>query len=125
MVGFLFRQFLQHRSRIILGRLLRDLRVRMAGRRRRNRRVLESLEAWEAAAVVMEERNRNIREELRRQFALNSLANLLVHDRLVEVENDPLMRDAFRRTNGQDLNLQEIFCINPPQPFLGHRRRRR
>ncbi|XP_039006089.1 uncharacterized protein LOC120133603 [Hibiscus syriacus] len=125
MVGFFFRQFLQHRSRIILGRSLRDLRVRLAGSRRRNRRALESLGAWEAAAAVMEERNRTIREELRRQFALNSLANLLVHDRLVEVENDPLMRDAFQRIEAQDLNLRDIFCINPPRPFLGYRRRRR
>ncbi|XP_039045504.1 uncharacterized protein LOC120185323 [Hibiscus syriacus] len=125
MVGFFFRRFLQHRSQIILGRWLRDLRVRVAGRRRRNRRALESLGTWKAAAAVMEERNRAIRGELRRQFVLNSLTNLLVHDRLVEVENDPLMRDAFQRINSQNLNLWDIVNNNPPRPFPGHRRRRR
>ncbi|GMI79083.1 hypothetical protein HRI_001577600 [Hibiscus trionum] len=125
MVGFFFRLFSQHRSQIILGRCPRGLGVRLERRRRRNRRALESLGAWEAAAAVMEERNRRIRRELRLQFVLNSLADSLVHHCLVEVENDPVMRDAFERIDAQNLNFRNLIDMIPPPPFPGRPRRRR
>ncbi|KAK8628382.1 hypothetical protein V6N13_064089 [Hibiscus sabdariffa] len=123
MVGFFFRHFSQHRSRIISGRCRRCLSVRLAGMRRRNRRALESLRACEDAAAAMEEQNRRIRREIQQQFVVNSLADSLVHRCLVGVENDPLMRDAFQSIDLE--NLRNLINMIPPQLFPGRPRRRR
>ncbi|XP_039048865.1 uncharacterized protein LOC120189728 [Hibiscus syriacus] len=124
MVGFFFGHFLQRRSQIILGRCLRDLRVGLARRRRRNRHALESLGAWKAAVAVTGEQNRRIRVGMRRQCVVDSLTNLLIHHCLLEVENDPSMRDAFQRIDAENLNLRNFADMNPPRPFPGRRRRR-
>ncbi|XVE62626.1 hypothetical protein DITRI_Ditri06bG0133900 [Diplodiscus trichospermus] len=90
MAGFYFRHFLLHASQIKgEGRWLRAMRVQLARKRRLNRRASESLRALHIAAAEFERRNWMIREENEAIFSANTLINQLVHDLLLEFENDP------------------------------------
>lgn len=56
-----------------------------------------------AAADQMEDVPRILNRELIDQISLiNSLINQWINDRLVEVENDPLMKNAFKEIDAQN-----------------------
>ncbi|XVE62630.1 hypothetical protein DITRI_Ditri06bG0134100 [Diplodiscus trichospermus] len=90
MAGFHFRHFLLHRSQIKgESRCLRAMRVKLARKRRVNRRASQSLRALYIAAAEFQRWNWRIRGENEAIFAANTLINQLVHDLLLEIENDP------------------------------------
>ncbi|KAH1083217.1 hypothetical protein J1N35_022978 [Gossypium stocksii] len=125
MVGFFFRRILQHRSEILLGQRLRAMRFRLGREGRRNRRAMELLEDWEGAAAEMEDQIRRIRGEMERQVVADIFAELWVYDSLIQLENDPLMRDALQRIHAQNLDPRNLIYINQLRTFLERRRRSR
>ncbi|XVF30882.1 hypothetical protein REPUB_Repub16aG0096400 [Reevesia pubescens] len=116
MAGFFFRHISLHQSQI-KGRGLRAMRYRLAWKRCANRREKLSLQAVQTAVEEMEEQNRRIREESELMFVANILTDQWVCDCLIEVENDPLMRNAFQRINAQNLDRRSRTNINQAQPF--------
>ncbi|TYI57390.1 hypothetical protein E1A91_D11G277400v1 [Gossypium mustelinum] len=125
MVGFFFGRILQHRSQILLGQRLRAMRFRLGREGRRNRRAMELLVGWEGAAAEMEDQIRRIRGEMERQLVADIFTDLWVYDCLIQLENDPLMRDALQRIHAQNLHPRNLIYINQLQPFPERRRRRR
>ncbi|XVF30886.1 hypothetical protein REPUB_Repub16aG0096800 [Reevesia pubescens] len=116
MAGFFFRHFSLHQSQI-KGRGLRAMRYRLARKRWANRRVKLSLKAVQTAVEEIKEQNRRIREESELMFVANILTDQWVYDCLIEVEKDPLMRNAFQRINAQNLDRRNRTNINQAQPF--------
>ncbi|XVF06540.1 hypothetical protein REPUB_Repub06bG0057800 [Reevesia pubescens] len=114
MVGFVFRHFLLRRSQI-MSRHLRSMRIRLARKRRVNRRIRRSLSAMQIAASEIEEHNWRIREENELIFVANILSDQCVYDCLVEIENDPLMRRALERINALD-GRNNTANLNQAQP---------
>ncbi|XVE90130.1 hypothetical protein DITRI_Ditri20bG0053200 [Diplodiscus trichospermus] len=117
MVGFIFRRFWLHRSQI-MNRRLRAMRVRLGRMRRVNRRERRTLEAWQVTAAQIEVRNWRIMGENELQFLANYLADRWVRERLVELENDPLIRNELERNNGRS-----IVAGNQAHPFQDDGRR--
>lgn len=92
MAGFRLprRRFLLRRSQIM-------------GRVRMNNRRVRPNALQLAAADQMEDVPRILNRELIDQISLiNSLINQWINDRLVEVENDPLMKNAFKEIDAQN-----------------------
>ncbi|XVF42506.1 hypothetical protein PTKIN_Ptkin01aG0369100 [Pterospermum kingtungense] len=103
MTGFFCRRFFLRRSKI-LSRRLRSMRAGLERKRRVNRLVRRSLNALKLAAVEIEERNWRIKEENDLMFVEDTLTNLWINDRLVELENDPLIRNALDERNNINVN---------------------
>ncbi|XP_022719976.1 uncharacterized protein LOC111277825 [Durio zibethinus] len=116
MTGFFFRHF-SPRSSQIMGRYLRALRARVARKRRVNKRLRRSLRAMQRAAAEIEQQNWRIRGEKELVSVANILSDQWVYACLVEVENDPLMRNAFERINAQDLDGRNITNRDQTQPL--------
>ncbi|TYJ11238.1 hypothetical protein E1A91_A11G261900v1 [Gossypium mustelinum] len=125
MVGFFFRRILQHRSQILLGQRLRAMRFRLGRERRRNMRAMELLEDWEGEAAEMEDQIRRIRGEMERQLVADIFTDLWVYDCLIQLENDPFMRDALQRIHAQNLDPRNLIYTNQLRPFQERRRRYR
>lgn len=87
------------------GQRLRAMKFRLGREGRRNRRGMELLEGWEGAADIF--------------------TDLWVYDCLIQLENDPLMRDALQRIYAQNLDPRNLIYINQLRPFRGRHRRHR
>ncbi|GMI79082.1 hypothetical protein HRI_001577500 [Hibiscus trionum] len=69
------------------------------------RRVMLSPNSLRVATAEMEARNRRIREANVRRLRWIREANLWVEHRLLEIEDDPLIRDEIERLKAQNLNI--------------------
>ncbi|KAK6232845.1 hypothetical protein QUC31_009866 [Theobroma cacao] len=96
MTGFFFHHFCLNRSQS-MGRHLRAMRVRLARKRRAIRRMRQSLSALRIAAEQIDRRNE-------RMIAENALIDQLVYNLLAEIENNPLIRNAFEGIDAQNLD---------------------
>ncbi|KAB2058739.1 hypothetical protein ES319_A11G254600v1 [Gossypium barbadense] len=122
MTGFWFHHFWLPRFPI-MGRGLRVMRATLSRTRRVNGRVMRSLRDSQVAASEMVRQNRRTRAKLELIFVANTLANQWVYDRLVEIENDPLMRNAFERTRNLGGTERNSLNMNRARAFRGRRRR--
>lgn len=88
-------------------------------------RATELLEDWEGEAAEMEDQIRRIRGEMERQLVADIFTDLWVYDCLIQLENDPFMRDALQRIHAQNLDPRNLIYTNQLRPFQERRRRYR